>query len=584
MFRQEIKNLVYICEQMGVSKAVIAPGSRNTPLTLAFTQSDVIECHTVTDERSAAFLALGMSQYKEEPVVLVCTSGTAALNFASAIAEAFYQHLPLIVLTADRPVAWIDQADGQTIRQQNLYSGYCKASFQLPTDYPADAANTANEHFKSIQWQCERTVSQAIDMALQFPKGPVHLNVPLNEPLYVQLPESHSNPKIIRSLSTDILPDAETVKQFASVWNNAGSKMIVVGNFKRDEAINTLLNEASELPDVLVIAENLSNISGDKIISSPDLFFSVLSDEQQAALQPDLLITIGHSAISKKLKQFLRKYKARNHWQLQSGLPYADTYQSLQVVLPVRAVNLLSDVIRKAMGEAEFMQVIARENTGESVVNQQLHKKIKKDTSQYFDELPASDMWFIRNFIQMIPENAVLQLSNSTVVRISQLLETRTDLLYYCNRGTSGIDGSLSTAVGSAMISGKETILITGDLSFLYDSNGLWNNELPANLKILLLNNGGANIFRMIGNQTVTADCQRFFDAPHQVNTAMLTNAYGVHHQVCKSKENFKEMVQECLNQPVCSVLEVQTEMEQNVHYYQNIFKYIQSNEKLVND
>lgn len=577
MFRQEINNLVYICEQMGVSNAVIAPGSRNTPLTLAFAHSDVIDCFTVTDERSAAFLALGMSQYREEPVVLICTSGTAALNFASAIAEAYYQHLPLIVLTADRPVAWIDQADGQTIRQQNIYSGYCKASFHLPTDYPVELANPASEHFQTIQWQCERTVSQALDLALQFPKGPVHLNVPFNEPLYVRLPETHSNPKIIRTLGMDFLPDAQTLNQFTAAWNNAGSKMIVVGNFKRDEELNALLNEASELPDVLVIAENLSNISGDKIISSPDLFFSALTEKQQAVLQPDLLITIGHSAISKKMKQFLRKFKATDHWQLQSGLPYADTYQSLRHVLPVRAVNLLTEPIRKARDESKSLKKTSKKSTAGSGMYQLLHQKIKKYARQYFDELSASDMWFIHKFIKEIPENTVLQLANSTVVRISQLLETRSDLEYYCNRGTSGIDGSLSTAVGSAIFSGKDTFLITGDLSFLYDSNGLWNNLLPGNLKILLLNNGGANIFRMIGNQSVIAKVQYFYDAPYLVNFDSLANAYLVHHQVCDSKEKFNEMVKICLNYPGCSILEVETDMEQNVDYYKNIFKNIQS-------
>jgi 2-succinyl-5-enolpyruvyl-6-hydroxy-3-cyclohexene-1-carboxylate synthase len=190
-FRQGIKNIPEICARLGVKKVVIAPGSRNAPLIFAFTAQPELECLSITDERSAAYFALGMSQHSGEGVALVCTSGTAVLNFAPAIAEAYYQSIPLLVFTADRPAEMIDQADGQTLRQTNIFGNYIKASFDLSLDTVADA---------DLQFS-DRQVSQAIDTALAYPQGPVQINVPLREPIYTAIPEKHSNPKIIRTLA-----------------------------------------------------------------------------------------------------------------------------------------------------------------------------------------------------------------------------------------------------------------------------------------------------------------------------------------------------------------------------------------------
>lgn len=564
MFRQDIKNLSHICAFRGMKHAVIAPGSRNTPLTLAFTTQGGIKCYPMTDERSAGFFALGMAQYSGNPVALVCTSGSAVLNFAPAVVEAYYQHLPLIVITADRPAAWIDQADGQTIRQQHIFGNYIKASFQLPSEnHPEDTRHA------------DRVVSQALDIAMQFPCGPVHLNVPLDEPLYHPLPENHTSPRMIRTLGTEVLPDDSTQMQFITSWKKTSKRMILVGIGHGDKELNYLLNILANDTETLVIAENLSNISGENIISSPDLFFGSLSEDEKQQLHPDLLITIGHSLISKQLKQFLRKYQPKEQWQLQSELPYADTYQCLDYVVPVRAVHLAgllteADSAFQVLKTDYYDQSSAYRNYIRTV-----HERSSTKAETYFAQLPHCDITVLRELLPLIPKEWVLQIANSTPIRISQFFASRGDLQYFSNRGTSGIEGSVSNAAGSAIASGKQTLLIAGDLSFLYDSNGLWNRNFPDNLKILILNNGGANIFRIIGDQQITKDSQEFFDASHQVDVASLVAAYGIKHRRCDQTAELKPLLQQLLQEQGASVLEVLTEMDVNMATYKELFKHI---------
>ncbi|HEX8545795.1 MAG TPA: 2-succinyl-5-enolpyruvyl-6-hydroxy-3-cyclohexene-1-carboxylic-acid synthase, partial [Cytophagaceae bacterium] len=216
---QPIINIAEICAQKSVRSVILSPGSRCAPLTLAFVRHPDIITKTISDERSAAFIALGMALQTRQTVGLLCTSGTAGLNYSPAVAEAFCQQVPLIIFTADRPPEWIDQLDGQTIRQQNLFGRNVKASYQLPVDYNhPDAA-----------WYIERILSEAINQAEEYPKGPVHINVPLREPLYPETIEFDEGVKIIstfpgkKTLSLDLQERLQTeVKSFKKILIVAG--------------------------------------------------------------------------------------------------------------------------------------------------------------------------------------------------------------------------------------------------------------------------------------------------------------------------------------------------------------------------
>ena len=466
-FRQGIKNIPEICAQHGVRKIVIAPGSRNAPLIFAFTAQPDMECLSITDERSAAYFALGMAQQSGEAVALVCTSGTAVLNFAPAIAEAYYQNLPLLVFTADRPAEMIDQADGQTLRQTNIFANYIKASFDLPVETVVDADLSFSD----------RQVSQAIDTAISYPQGPVQINVPLREPIYTALPDTHSHPKIIKTLAASQKLNDESLTTLQNSWLKHKRKLVVFGVFPKNECLNELAQQLANEPDVMVVAENLSNIAGANIITQPESLFSRINSlENNDSFAPDLLITIGHSVICKQLKIYLRNHQPAEQWQIESSMPYVDTYKSLTTVVPGYSTE---SVGKMPLGKTE---------SNFSKVYQQEISKIATLHKEFVKDVPISDMAVTKELLSQIPAQTVLHLANSTSVRWTQLFPARKDLTYICNRGTSGIDGSMSTAAGFAYASKQPTVFLTGDLSFVYDSNALWNNYIPKDFKIILIN------------------------------------------------------------------------------------------------
>ncbi|MFT3753905.1 MAG: 2-succinyl-5-enolpyruvyl-6-hydroxy-3-cyclohexene-1-carboxylic-acid synthase [Paludibacter sp.] len=570
-FRQGIKNIPEICAQHGVRKVVIAPGSRNAPLIFAFTAQPEMECLSITDERSAAYFALGMAQQSGEAVALVCTSGTAVLNFAPAIAEAFYQNLPLLVFTADRPAEMIDQADGQTLRQTNIFGNYIKANFNLPVETVQQV---------DLQYS-DRQVSQAIDTAMSYPQGPVQINMPMREPIYTALPETHSFPKVFKTVESSVSPTTENLEKLQKTWTTIDKKMVVFGVSPKNEQLNELANRLANEPDVVVIAENLSNISGPKIITRPESFFSRVNGGSGIPIphkqngigipfsredfKPDLLITIGHSVICKQLKLYLREFQPAAQWQMESSLPYIDTYKCLDVIIPGAACDVLE---KMPLGKAEG-------NYSELFQNQ--NQLVAKRHDAFVENAPLSDMSAVTNLLKMTPAGTTLHLANSTSVRWTQLFPTRPDLTYFCNRGTSGIDGSLSTAAGYAYASKQPTIFLTGDLSFIYDSNGLWNNYIGDNFKIIVLNNNGGNIFRFIGDKQLMEKSLDFFTTPHHVKIKSLVEAYGLNYLSCDKTEELEVTMNDFFNAEKATVLEIFTDSDLNTENYKGYFKNIKN-------
>ena len=568
-FRQGIKNIPEICSQHGVCKVVIAPGSRNAPLIFAFTAQPGMECLSITDERSAAYFALGMAQQSGEAVALVCTSGTAVLNFAPAIAEAFYQNLPLLVFTADRPAEMIDQADGQTLRQNNIFGNYIKANFNLPVE---TALQVDLQYF-------DRQVSQAIDTAVSYPQGPVQINVPMREPIYTALPETHSFPKVFKTVESSVFPTSENLEKLQKAWTTIDKKMVVFGVSPKNEKLNELANRLANEPDVVVVAENLSNISGPKIITRPESLFSRVNGgggipipPKQNGIgipfspedfKPDLLITIGHSVICKQLKLYLREFQPAAQWQLESSLPYIDTYKCLDVIIPGQACEVL--------GKMPFGKTASRY----SELFQTQNELIAKRHDAFVENAPLSDMSAVTHLLKIIPGGTTLHLANSTSVRWTQLFPTRADLTYFCNRGTSGIDGSLSTAAGYTYASKKPTVFLTGDLSFIYDSNGLWSNYIGENFKIIVLNNNGGNIFRFIGDKQLMEKSLDFFTTPHKVKIKSLVEAYGLNYLSCDKTEELEVTMNDFFKAEKATVLEIFTDSDLNTENYKGYFKNI---------
>ena len=513
---EHIAHLVAICASKGIREVIISPGSRNAPLIIAFDAHPKIKTYVVHDERSAAFFALGLAESLNRPVAICCTSGSAALNYAPAIAEAYYRYLPLLILTADRPPEWIDQGDGQTIRQKNVYHNYIKAEFQLPED--------RNEIGLS-----DEIVRKALKELLDLPAGPVHINIPLDEPLY-GLEENNWEAKLEQPKPLLETLDNVEKKTVSAGWQGAGKKMILIGQqhgaYKLPESLKKLMED----PSVVVLTENTSQVKDfarachciDRVLASMD--FNNIEE-----FQPDILISIGGAIVSKRIKQFFRKHKPEIHWRVGKFPFREDTFRALTASFQVREETFF-----------DFLLELPTQTSNFGGRWKQLDFLAEDAHGKFISTAPWSDLLAFEHVLNAIPENSNLHLGNSSVVRYGQLFNPVPSVRYFSNRGVSGIDGSTSTALGMANGDPRLMTLITGDISFFYDSNALWNNYLPPNLRIILVNNGGGGIFRYIPGPTSTPQRDYFF-APHSGNAEKLCAAFGVHYLSASSAEELDQ-------------------------------------------
>ena len=554
--KQGVSDLPEILYRHGLRRVVISPGSRNAPLIFSFTGHGHIECLSITDERSAGYFALGLALQTQEPVGLICTSGTAALNFAPAIAEAFYQDIPLIILTADRPGEWIDQSDGQTLRQREIYTNYIKKSFELPTETAID----------SDLWYFNRTVNEAMNTAMQEPKGPVHLNIPLREPLYAPLPERSADIRIIKTVGSAPVLSDELLARLLYTWNNSQRKLVILGANVENVELNQILPKLLANPSVVVIAENIANNYNPGVISSPERFFRALNAEEGSLFQPDLMITVGHSVVSGQLKKYLRQNPPSAHWHIQQSPSFVDTFQGLTHSIVTTPETLLG-------------ALLASEDKSGSDYGKLFADKVLKVNNKHqvlMHSMPWSDLVVYDSVLKHIPAGYNLHLANSTAIRHSQLFESRADIVYHCNRGTSGIDGSISTAAGFSFAAAAPTLLITGDISFIYDSNGLWNKHVSGNLKIIVINNGGGNIFSLINPMEGENPAREFFETPHEVNIKLLAGAFGASHALCKSMDELSGLLDglfEPSDHP--AILEIMTDPDVNTTVFKEYYNQI---------
>ena len=568
---QSIYDIAEICARKGIDTVVISPGSRSAPLVLAFSRHPKIEKHVVLDERCAAYLALGMALTSGKTVALVCTSGTATLNFAPAVAEAFYLDIPLLILTADRPPEWIDQADGQTIRQQNLYGSHVKKSFQLPADY---------SHPDSV-WHINRAVNEAINLTQSSVKGPVHINIPLREPLYPseETPIGYSDVRIIQRTESykKVLPsDWDQMKE---EFNHSDRRVLVLGQQTYSQEFIKELRIFVEATGTILIADVLANthfLKGD-FVRHQDLFLANLLPQQLESLKPDMLITIGGSLISKHLKLFIRKYQPEIHWHVGEGDSCPDTFRALTRHVPVSPFAFLKTANRTASGfDTERNEVF-------SYLWHGADKIIGLKLKEYQKEIPFSDFSSAFQLIQLLPSNSIFHVANSMSVRYANFIGLHKAIEVHSNRGTSGIDGCLSTAMGTALKTTKTVTLLIGDLAFFYDSNAFFQDQIPENLKIVVINNRSGNIFKMIDGPAHLPESEKYFETKHQRSVQFLVEGFGVKYIQANEQATLKKNIQELFSQPGCAVLEINTNSAQNVAALKGFSEYLKRASKTVN-
>lgn len=554
--KKHIQQLAAILVAKEIDDIIISPGSRNGPLTHTFAGSGAFNCRNIVDERSAAFFALGLAQAKQKPVVLVCSSGTATLNYSPAIAEAFYLNIPLIVFTADRPGYWIDQAESQCIRQDNIYRDFTKKEVTLPL----------GESEKEL-WFAGRLINECLNLAVSGTPGPVHINIPLEEPLHDLLDENLPTVTVIDSVQTETFLSNAELENLVAIFNQSEKVLILAGQQIPNPGLENLLFELTKKTGALVLKEHLSNLDDPLFCSSIDTIMASILADKTEDFQPDLLISFGGQFVSKSLKQFLRKNKPADHWHLSLSNEHFDTYQSLTKVINQDATDFFEQLSGKAtLKERRYWQ---RWKDKEKEVNQRREKLIRK--------AEFCDLTVFNQIRQAIPENSVVHLGNSSPVRYALICDPVKNTQYFGNRGTGGIDGPLSTAVGFASESEKLNTVILGDLSFFYDSNALWNKYIGNNLRVIVINNRGGNIFSMIKGPAESPAFREHFFAENKFQAKVLANAFELDYFKAENEKELESVLDEFYSpkQQKAALLEVFTDADVNTKVFRELFKKV---------
>jgi len=490
-FPAGIVELVDILSQMGVEEAVICPGSRNAPLMLALARHPKIHCYSISDERSAGFFGLGLVLANKKPVILCCTSGSAGLNFAPAVVEAFFQELPLLVFTADRPSEWIGQWDGQTIYQKELYGKHVKQFIDFQTDELQKPEFYLNVGMGAYQQACAE------------PQGPIHINFPISEPFYPgygetlpisSLPILSENDLV--KFSTVAKPKSIDLHSYFDI-KKANSILVTVGQRPYNKAENEYFSKLASL-GIPVIGDATANLPA---ICQCDHDLILANEKLWPSLKPDLHIHFGKSFVSKRIKQFLRREKPNKSFLIHPNpIGRPDPFQSLTDIIPMDTLQFFQELTWPGQ----------QTNPWEI-----LSQRTSSIQEKFFFRPNFTELHVYNDLIKKIynADAAQVHIANSLAIRYVNWTSAHFDKTeVFSNRGTSGIDGCLSTAVGASQKTSKLIISIIGDVAFHYDKNALWNQYVPNNLRIIVFNNGGGGIFRNLEGAKELPELEDFME------------------------------------------------------------------------
>lgn len=538
-----------------VKDFIISPGSRNAPLINELVHRESINLYSIPDERSAGFYALGMSIKTKSPTVVICTSGSALLNYLPAVSEAYYQNVPLIVISADRPSFRIDKGEGQTIRQRGALTNFIRCEYNIPLD-----------EMITDYGDLDAEISKVIRLSSLPIPGPIHINIEFDEPLYNNLKKYTFNAKELSINNRITIDKTDLSEVYIESINRTSKVMILCGQMDKNAPLEAVLSQFSELENVVVLTESTANIKGKNIIPSIDKTILTFG-EDNLAFAPELLITIGDAVISKIVKRYLRKSKPTAHWQIHPYGVFRDTYDVLSHQIAALPEEFLGQLLQKVTpNQSEYKH----KWLAEYAKSENIHR-------QYLSHVPFSDLKVFEYLLNNIPDGAALHVSNSSPIRYQQLFNPDRSVETFSNRGTSGIDGCLSTASGFALKHNGQTWLITGDISFLYDSNAWWNNY-QSDLKVVLINNGGGGIFRILPGPKQIPEFETYFETHCEVNIKELCSAFDLTYFYADDLDKLILSFQKLTKSVGKSVLEVKTPRTQNAEVLLNYFKALKTN------
>lgn len=574
-----VQAIVKHCQERDISNIVISPGSRNAPLIIAFTENPFFSCFSIVDERCAAFFALGMAQQSQKPVVVICTSGSALLNYYPAVAEAYYSKIPLVVISADRPLYKIGIGDGQTIKQHNVFEQQIGYSANLRQDVTHSTVKVmqyrpewiGGRNLETLQGEIQNYNDTELNRALNLAQNsqePIHINVPFEEPLYDTVSTSEIEPNIeVGSKKEEF---ADSLEQQRTIWEGAKRKIVLVGVNAPNSIEKQLLEILANDPSVLVLTETTSNLYHPNFFNSIDSITAPIEMHENREvlfkeLQPEILITFGGLIVSKKIKAFLRTYSPKHHWHI-GGERANDTFFCLEHHVKVPVDKFFNAMYTNGCAiESNYFK-----KWNKVKANYLLKRK------EYLEQIPFSDFSAFNQILMHIPKGYQVQLANSSTIRYTQLFELDASLKVFCNRGTSGIDGSTSTALGASITNVSPTVLITGDLSFFYDSNALWNNYIRNDFRIVLVNNSGGGIFRILPGKEESDNFKTFFETRHTLTAEHLCKMFGFDYYSSNASESLQNELKffyKVSDRP--KLLEIQTPTLINDKILMDYFRFI---------
>jgi len=576
--------ILLYCLKFNITDIVISPGSRNVPLAIGFASDKKFNCYSIVDERSAGFFALGIAQQTKVPVILLCTSGTALLNYSPAIAEAYYSDIPLIILSTDRPIYKINIGDGQTIDQNKVFGNNILSSSSLIQDVthqtqailksniqkliktPLDKASLKKQQSK-IQDFNENLVYSSFFKAVHL-KKPVHINVPFEEPLY----DFVSSPSVkisSKSLNFEVSDEKINLDEFKSFFKKQSKILLLIGCSTPYYLSKKNLQILAEKTGVVVLKESTSNLNHESFFGNIDQIIAPIETLKNketlfSNLKPKILITLGGMVISKKIKQFLRDYPPSHHFHIGLNSPN-DTYY-----VGVRRIKVDPNLF--------FEKILLQSNVDLNYKNlwMELSNKRQLFHKTFIKKALFSDLIVFSVLSSKIPVNYQVHVANSSPIRYLQLFKMPHFNSVYCNRGTSGIDGSTSTAVGASIVNNTPTLLVTGDLSFFYDVNGLWNNYVNSEFRIIIINNHGGGIFRILPGYKENKFFSSFIETKHGLSAKQIAKMHGFKYQNKKTKLGLRIALSSFFKKSSTpKILEITTSSKISSDTLKNYFKFL---------
>ncbi len=549
-----VKHIASALKNAGVQDVVISPGSRSTPLAYAFAVLDDFTVYRQIDERSAAFFALGLAKASDKPVVLLCTSGTAASNYYPAITEAHYARIPLIAMTADRPNELREVGAPQAINQINMYGDHVKWS----VDFPLAEANEQVDAF------IERHVQRGISISMTAPRGPVHFNIPFREPLLIDLNLTLPTSTFTAHMSAQAMLSEEVKSQFKNLLTKSKKGMIIVGELpgKLDKQRFWRFAQALNWP---VLCDPLSNLRSEVPADCADLCI----DQYDALLKskifgeevmPYTVLRFGAQPVSKPLTLFLQKNRPAQYIVVDEDPAFRD---SLGVVThhiqsSIEAVINISVELERS---SETKKWIDANNLFSAMV--QTYAKDTHDEGAYTHTL-----------FDQLPDGVDLISGSSMPIRDTDTFfgKTSKSIKVFANRGTNGIDGVVSTALGIQAYRKRPAYLLIGDLSFLHDVNGLIATRFhETDLTIVIMNNDGGGIFSYLPQASIEIHYEDLFGTPTGLTFEPIAAMYDAQYTAVTTLNNFQEVLNQKKEKPL-RIIEVFTDRKENVQAHRQLW------------